>query len=186
MFALSDRGATSETARWLADSENRSDLIGGAGSVSLGDKDQMLAGILLDLSMTASLSSSLNVGQKVLSNMGRITPPHKRRVERGRLHGAEIAGTSPRSGRDRLHLQSVGSQKLQTSSHQQALARSIQWCAAVLPRRIRRRGPTLHGCVIPAKIAAGPRERVVRSGESRRCSPSVIRSAWPRCAVPTT
>ena len=49
MFALSDRGATSETARWLADSENRSDLIGGAGNVSLGDKDQMLAGVLLPL-----------------------------------------------------------------------------------------------------------------------------------------
>ncbi|HCH78327.1 MAG TPA: N-acetylmuramoyl-L-alanine amidase, partial [Pseudomonas sp.] len=79
VFALSDRGATSETARWLADSENRSDLIGGAGNVSLGDKDQMLAGVLLDLSMTASLSSSLNVGQKVLSNVGRITPLHKRR-----------------------------------------------------------------------------------------------------------
>ncbi|MDC6679110.1 N-acetylmuramoyl-L-alanine amidase AmiB, partial [Leclercia adecarboxylata] len=81
VFALSDRGATSETARWLADSENRSDLIGGAGNLSLGDKDQMLAGVLLDLSMTASLSSSLNVGQKVLSNMGRITRLHKSRVE---------------------------------------------------------------------------------------------------------
>ena len=57
VFALSDRGATSETARWLADSENRSDLIGGAGNVSLDDKDRMLAGVLLDLSMTASLTS---------------------------------------------------------------------------------------------------------------------------------
>ncbi|WP_443190651.1 N-acetylmuramoyl-L-alanine amidase, partial [Pseudomonas indica] len=62
VFALSDRGATSETARWLADNENRSDLIGGAGSVTLDDKDRMLAGVLLDLSMTASLSSSLDVG----------------------------------------------------------------------------------------------------------------------------
>ncbi len=41
----------------------------------------MLAGVLLDLSMTASLSSSLNVGNKVLGNMGRVTPLHKRRVE---------------------------------------------------------------------------------------------------------
>ena len=81
MFALSDRGATSETARWLADSENRSDLIGGAGNVSLDDKDRMLAGVLLDLSMTASLTSSLNVGQKVLSNIGRVTSLHKQRVE---------------------------------------------------------------------------------------------------------
>ena len=73
VYALSERGATSETARWLADAENQSDLIGGAGNVSLDDKDKMLAGVLLDLSMTASLSSSLNVGQKVLSNMGNIT-----------------------------------------------------------------------------------------------------------------
>ncbi len=81
VYALSDRGATSETARWLADSENQSDLIGGAGSVSLDDKDRVLAGVLLDLSMTASLSSSLDVGQQVLSKMGYITPLHKRRVE---------------------------------------------------------------------------------------------------------
>lgn len=81
VFALSERGATSETARWLADSENRSDLIGGAGNVSLDDKDKMLAGVLLDLSMTASLTSSLNVGQKVLSNIGRVTSLHKQRVE---------------------------------------------------------------------------------------------------------
>ncbi|HSC85464.1 MAG TPA: N-acetylmuramoyl-L-alanine amidase, partial [Pseudomonas sp.] len=81
VFALSERGATSETARWLADSENQSDLIGGAGNVSLDDKDRMLAGVLLDLSMTASLSSSLNVGQKVLSHVGGVTPLHKRRVE---------------------------------------------------------------------------------------------------------
>ena len=58
VFALSERGATSETARWLADSENRSDLIGGAGNVSLDDKDRMLAGVLLDLSMTCLLYTS--------------------------------------------------------------------------------------------------------------------------------
>ena len=82
VFALSERGRNPrETARWLADTENRSDLIGGAGNVSLDDKDRMLAGVLLDLSMTASLTSSLNVGQKVLSNIGQVTPLHKRRVE---------------------------------------------------------------------------------------------------------
>ncbi|MGO1750608.1 MAG: N-acetylmuramoyl-L-alanine amidase, partial [Marinobacter sp.] len=53
VFALSQRGATSETARWLAQSENRSDLIGGTGGVSLDGRDDMLAGVLLDLSMTA-------------------------------------------------------------------------------------------------------------------------------------
>jgi N-acetylmuramoyl-L-alanine amidase len=78
VFALSDRGATSETARWLADSENRSDLIGGAGNVSLDDKDRMLAGVLLDLSMTATLTSSLNVGQRAT---WAGDPLHKQRVE---------------------------------------------------------------------------------------------------------
>ena len=56
VYAISQKGATSETARWLAEKENRTDLIGGVGSVSLDDKDDLLAGVLLDLSMTASLS----------------------------------------------------------------------------------------------------------------------------------
>ena len=81
VFALSDSGATSETSRWLADRANRSDLIGGVGNVSLDDKDKMLASVLLDLSMTATLTSSLNVGQKVLSNIGLVTSLHKQRVE---------------------------------------------------------------------------------------------------------
>lgn len=81
VFALSRRGATSETARYLAQRENRADLIGGAGSVSLDDKDEMLASVLLDLSMTATLSSSLDVGEDVLRSIGGITRLHKKRVE---------------------------------------------------------------------------------------------------------
>jgi len=81
VFALSRRGATSETARFLARKENEADLIGGVGGVSLEDKDEVLAGVLVDLSMTASLSSSLQVGDKVLKSMGKIAKLHKRRVE---------------------------------------------------------------------------------------------------------
>ena len=81
VFALSQRGATSETARYLAQRENRADLIGGVGSVSLTDKDAMLAGVLLDLSMTATLDSSLDVGARVLKSMGRIARLHKKHVE---------------------------------------------------------------------------------------------------------
>lgn len=126
VFALSEGGATSETARWLADSENRSDLVGGVGSVSLDDKDRMLAGVLLDLSMTATLSSSLDVGHKVLANMGRITPLHKRRVEQAGfmvLKSPDIPSILVETG----FISNPGeSQKLATKSHQQALARSIQ------------------------------------------------------------
>ncbi len=81
VFALSQRGATSETARWLARSENRADLIGGAGSLSLEDKDDMLAGVLLDLSMTASINASIGVGGQILNNLGRVAHLHKQNVE---------------------------------------------------------------------------------------------------------
>ncbi len=81
VFALSKRGATSESARWLAQSENRSDLIGGAGGVSLNGRDEMLAGVLLDLSMTASINSSLGIGSSILGKLGNVTKLHKRGVE---------------------------------------------------------------------------------------------------------
>lgn len=81
VFALSQRGATSETARWLAQSENRSDLIGGVGGVSLDGRDDMLAGVLLDLSMTASINSSLGVGSTILDQLGGVAKLHKKGVE---------------------------------------------------------------------------------------------------------
>lgn len=81
VYALSSHGATSETARYIAQRENQADLIGGVGSVSLNDKDAMLAGVLLDLSMTSTLVSSLEVGASVLQSMGTLTRLHKKRVE---------------------------------------------------------------------------------------------------------
>lgn len=81
VYALSQKGATSENARWLAEKENRADLIGGTGGVSLDDKDDLLAGVLLDLSMTASLSASLEMGKSVLSAIAPVNRLHKRHVE---------------------------------------------------------------------------------------------------------
>ena len=78
VYALSERGATSETAKWLAERENNVDLVGG---VSLDDKDRVLAGVLLDLSMTASLTESLELGGQVLEELGDLTRLHSRRVE---------------------------------------------------------------------------------------------------------
>ena len=81
VYTLSDRGASSETAAWLAERENRSDLLGGVGDVSLGDKDPVLAQVLLDLSMDANRSQSIEAGNAVLANLGQVTKLHKRRVE---------------------------------------------------------------------------------------------------------
>ncbi|MCK7598849.1 N-acetylmuramoyl-L-alanine amidase [Microbulbifer sp. CAU 1566] len=81
VYAVSSRGATSETARYLAQRENESDLIGGVGSLSLNDKDDTLVGVLLDLSMTATMSASLDIGSSVLSSLGSFTHLHKKKVE---------------------------------------------------------------------------------------------------------
>jgi len=81
VFAVSERGATSEAARFLAQKENRADLIGGEGGVSLSDKDDVLAGVLMDLSVTASLSTSIEVAGNVLKSMSGISKLHSPRVE---------------------------------------------------------------------------------------------------------
>ncbi len=78
VFALSEKGATSAGARYLAKKENESDLIGG---VSLDDKDPVLAKTLLDLSQAATINDSLKLGKAVLSNIGEINNLHKNRVE---------------------------------------------------------------------------------------------------------
>jgi N-acetylmuramoyl-L-alanine amidase len=78
VFALSERGATSASARYLAKKENESDLIGG---VSLDDKDPLLARTLLDLSQTATINDSLKLGKAVLTQIGAINTLHTSRVE---------------------------------------------------------------------------------------------------------
>jgi len=79
VFILSSRGATSEAAKWLAKKENEADLVGG---VSLDDKDDMLAKMLLDLSQTATIEASNSVATRVLSGLKRVGDTHKNSVER--------------------------------------------------------------------------------------------------------
>ncbi len=79
VWVLSPRGATSEAARWLADSENRADLVGG---VSLDTRDDTLAAVLLDLSQGATMEASNSVANQVHAAMRRVGPTHKNYVER--------------------------------------------------------------------------------------------------------
>ena len=78
VYALSTKGATSTAARYLAQRENEADLVGG---VSLSDKDDVLAGVLADLSMTSTLDNSLKLGDKVLRRVDGIARLHKKSVE---------------------------------------------------------------------------------------------------------
>ncbi len=78
VFALSERGATSTAAKWLANRENEADLIGG---VNLSTKDGFLARTLLDLSQTAQINDSLKLGKLVLAELGEVNRLHKSVVE---------------------------------------------------------------------------------------------------------
>jgi len=78
VFALSERGATSTAAKWLAKRENDADLIGG---VNLDLKDRYLAMTLADLSLTAQINDSLKLGKAVLSELGGVNALHKHNVE---------------------------------------------------------------------------------------------------------
>jgi N-acetylmuramoyl-L-alanine amidase len=79
VYALSTRGATSTTAQYLADKGNAADLVGG---VAVSELDEVLAGVLTDLSMTGTLDSSLSIGTEILGEMGEVAQRlHKKKVE---------------------------------------------------------------------------------------------------------
>ena len=78
VFALSENGATSAAARWLAQKENDADLIGG---VNLDGRDPVLARTLLDLSQAAQINDSLKAGRHVLQELAEVNALHKREVE---------------------------------------------------------------------------------------------------------
>ncbi len=78
VFVLSEKGASSEVARMLAESENATDIIGG---VNLEEKDDVLASVLLDLTQSGTIGASLDLGQRVLGNLGTIGDVHKGFVE---------------------------------------------------------------------------------------------------------
>jgi N-acetylmuramoyl-L-alanine amidase len=78
VYVLSEKGASDEQARWLAERENAADLKGG---VSLDDKDDMLASVLLDLSNSANIASSMQAAERVLRSIDRVGVVRKPRVQ---------------------------------------------------------------------------------------------------------
>jgi N-acetylmuramoyl-L-alanine amidase len=78
VFVLSEKGASSTAARWLATDQNKADLIGG---INMGTHDRQLAGVLFDLSTTAQINDSMKLGKAVLGHIGGINRLHKGAVE---------------------------------------------------------------------------------------------------------
>ncbi|MBX9407414.1 N-acetylmuramoyl-L-alanine amidase [Pseudomonas baetica] len=122
VYCLSEGGATSATARFMAQRENGADLLGATSLLNLKDKDPMLAGVILDMSMNATIAASLQLGKTVLGSLAGITTLHQKRVEQAGfavLKSPDVPSILVETG----FISNVrDSQRLVTTRHQQAVA----------------------------------------------------------------
>lgn len=123
VFALSDHGATSAAARWLAQKENQADLIGG---VNLDSRDPILARTLLDLSQTAQISDSLRVGRSVLDGIGAVNTLHKGTVEQAGFAVLKAPDIPSILVETAFISNPDEEQKLRDEAHQRRIAESIR------------------------------------------------------------
>jgi len=122
VYALSLRGASSEAARWIAKKENSSDLIGG---ISLDDKDDLIASVLLDLSQTATIQDSLELGSDVLSQLGKVSRLNNRKVQQAGFAVLK-APDMPSILIETAFLSNPSEEKkLRSSKHQHKLAKAV-------------------------------------------------------------
>ncbi|OGO90506.1 MAG: hypothetical protein A3F10_04405 [Coxiella sp. RIFCSPHIGHO2_12_FULL_42_15] len=122
VYALSLRGATSEAARWLATKENESELMGG---VDLGDKSHLLKSVLLDLSQSATIRASLQLGSGIIHSLSQIGPLHHEKVEQAAfvvLKSPDIPSLLVETG---FITNPIEERKLSSDQYQKQLAWSI-------------------------------------------------------------
>jgi len=158
IYALSTSGATSTAARYLAQRENAADLVGG---VRLSDKDDLLAGVLADLSMTSTLDTSLKLGDRVLRSMGGVARLHKARVEQAGfavLKSPDIPSILVETG---FISNPAEARKLATRDYQRRIAAAIHrgvrdWFLAHPPS----------GTLIAWQKRQGGREYIIASGDT--------------------
>ncbi len=161
VYALSTAGATSESARWLADRENQSDLIGGVGDVSLASHSEDVQEAILELSMDQTLVHSLEVGAIVLEALGRVTKVRKKQVEQAGfvvLKSPDVPSILIETG----YLSNPAeARRLRTDAYQTKIARAI---ADGLDRYVRTHPPP--DSLIAALVDAEPVRHVIRRGET--------------------
>ncbi len=122
VYALSLSGASSEAARWIAEKENASDLIGG---ISLDDKDDLIASVLLDLSQTATIQDSLDLGGDVLKHIGRVSKLNNDQVQQAGFAVLK-APDMPSILIETAFLSNPNEErKLRNPKHQEKLARAV-------------------------------------------------------------
>lgn len=122
VFVLSQRGASSQAARWLAKQENSADLVGG---VKLQDKDNTLASVLLDLSQSATQKASEDMANQVLGGLKNLGKTHKNEIERANF----VVLRSPDVPSMLVETAFISNpdeeRKLNDPAHQKQLARAI-------------------------------------------------------------
>ncbi len=122
VYTLSNRGASSEAARWLAERENSADLVGG---VELKDKDDVLASVLLDLSQTGTLQASYDVADRVLGCMRRVGSIHQRSVQKAGFAVLKSPDVPSLLVETAFITNPTEEKRLRTSAYQNTLAQSI-------------------------------------------------------------
>ncbi len=122
MYALSLSGASTEAARRLAEKENASDLIGG---ISLADKDDLIASVLLDLSQTATIQDSLQFGSNVLKNLRKVSKLNNKRVQQAGFAVLKAPDMTSILIETAFISNPKEERKLRSSKHQQKLANAV-------------------------------------------------------------
>ena len=122
VYVLSDRGASSEAARFLAQSENSADLIGG---VSLDDKDDLLKMVLVDMVKNSTIEDSHDVAARVLRDLRHVNKLHKNRVEQAAFRVLKSPDVPSILIETAFISNPAEERKLRNSRHQEALAKAI-------------------------------------------------------------
>jgi len=122
VYALSLNGASSEAARWIAEKENASDLIGG---ITLDDKDDLIASVLLDLSQTATIQDSLELGSDVLKHLGKVGKLNKNQVQQAGFAVLKAPDMPSILIETAFISNPKEERRLKSSKHQHKLARAI-------------------------------------------------------------
>jgi N-acetylmuramoyl-L-alanine amidase len=123
VYVLSQNGASSEAARWLAERENSADLIGG---VSLDDKDELLASVLLDLSQSATIEASMDLAGDMLAELDSVGQIRRRRIEQAGfavLKSPDIPSVLVETA---FISNPTEEKRLRTPAHQQKLAEALR------------------------------------------------------------
>ena len=122
VYALSLDGASSEAARRIAEKENASDLLGG---ISLADKDDLIASVLLDLSQTATIQDSLQFGSNVLKNLRKVSKLNNKQVQQAGFAVLKAPDMTSILIETAFISNPKEERKLRSSKHQQKLANAV-------------------------------------------------------------